>query len=121
MTGASSGAQEDSVKAEAKVQDLQGRLKIAEQEKLTAEKAQQVIRHISHCTAASFAMSSFRCMHTAPSDQSPTEHWTLDNVQAACVCAINTFGMITCDRFNAAGLHYDSMQLVVKQAVQGVL
>ena len=42
MTGASSGAQEDAVKAEAKVQDLQGRLKIAEQEKAAAEKAQQV-------------------------------------------------------------------------------
>ena len=42
VTGASSGAQEDAVKAEAKVQDLQGRLKIAEQEKAAAEKAQQV-------------------------------------------------------------------------------
>lgn len=41
VTGASSGAQEDAVKAEAKVQDLQGRLKIAEQEKAAAEKAQQ--------------------------------------------------------------------------------
>jgi len=30
------------VKAEAKVQDLQGRLKIAEQEKAAAEKAQKV-------------------------------------------------------------------------------
>jgi len=42
VTGASSGAQEDAVKAEAKVQDLQGRLKIAEQEKAAAEKAQKV-------------------------------------------------------------------------------
>ena len=42
VTGASSGAQEDAVKAEAKVQDLQGRLRIAEQEKAAAEKAQQV-------------------------------------------------------------------------------
>lgn len=41
VTGASSGAQEDAVKAEAKVQDLQGRLKIAEQEKAAAEKAQK--------------------------------------------------------------------------------
>ena len=30
------------MKAEARVQDLQGRLKIAEQEKATAEKAQKV-------------------------------------------------------------------------------
>jgi len=42
VTGASSGAQEDAMKAEAKVQDLQGRLKIAEQEKAAAEKAQKV-------------------------------------------------------------------------------
>jgi len=42
VTGASSGAQEDAVKAESKVQDLQGRLKIAEQEKAAAEKAQKV-------------------------------------------------------------------------------
>ena len=42
VTGASSGAQEDAVKAEAKVQDLQGRLKIAEQEKAAADKAQKV-------------------------------------------------------------------------------
>ncbi|KAL0047308.1 hypothetical protein WJX82_000390 [Trebouxia sp. C0006] len=41
VTGASSGAQEDAVKAESKVQDLQGRLKIAEQEKAAAEKAQK--------------------------------------------------------------------------------
>lgn len=41
VTGASSGAQEDAMKAEAKVQDLQGRLKIAEQEKATAERAQK--------------------------------------------------------------------------------
>ena len=42
VTGASSGAQEDAVKAEAKVQDLQGRLKLAEQERAAAEKAQKV-------------------------------------------------------------------------------
>lgn len=42
MTGASSGAQEDAVKAEAKVQDLQGRLKLAEQDRAAAEKAQKV-------------------------------------------------------------------------------
>ncbi|KAL3131317.1 hypothetical protein ABBQ38_000607 [Trebouxia sp. C0009 RCD-2024] len=41
VTGASSGAQEDAVKAEAKVQDLQGRLKLAEQDKAAAEQAQK--------------------------------------------------------------------------------
>lgn len=45
MTGASSGAQEDAVKAEAKVQDLQGRIKLAEQEKAAAEKAQKASRN----------------------------------------------------------------------------
>ena len=49
VTGASSGAQEDAVKAEAKVQDLQGRLKIAEQEKAAAEKAQKVRSCAPHC------------------------------------------------------------------------
>lgn len=49
MTGASSGAQEDAVKAEAKVQDLQGRLKLAEQDKIAAEKAQKVsLKHSVH-------------------------------------------------------------------------
>lgn len=41
ITGASSGAQEDAVKAEARVQDLQGRLQIAEQEQAAAERAQK--------------------------------------------------------------------------------
>lgn len=45
VTGASSGAQEDAVKAEAKVQDLQGRLKLAEQDKAAAETAQKVNCH----------------------------------------------------------------------------
>ena len=49
VTGASSGAQEDAVKAEAKVQDLQGRLKLAEQDKTAAEKAQKVsLKHPFH-------------------------------------------------------------------------
>ena len=42
VNGASSGAQEEVGKAEAKVQDLQGRLKLAEQDKASAEKAQKV-------------------------------------------------------------------------------
>ena len=49
MTGASSGAQEDAVKAEAKVQDLQGRLKLAEQDKAAAEKAQKVSLKHGQC------------------------------------------------------------------------
>lgn len=49
VTGASSGAQEDAVKAEAKVQDLQGRLKLAEQDKAAAEKAQKVSVY-EHCS-----------------------------------------------------------------------
>ena len=36
------------MKAEAKVQDLQGRLKIAEQEKATAERAQKVSCMMMH-------------------------------------------------------------------------
>lgn len=42
LTGASSGAQEDAAKAEARALELQGSLKIAQQEKKAAEKAQQV-------------------------------------------------------------------------------
>lgn len=42
LTGASSGAEEDAAKAEAHVQELQGQLKIAQQERKAAEKAQQV-------------------------------------------------------------------------------
>lgn len=48
ITGASSGAQEDAVKAEARVQDLQGRLKIAEQERAASEQAQKVRSHAVH-------------------------------------------------------------------------
>lgn len=48
ITGASSGAQADAVKAEARVQDLQGRLKIAEQERAASEQAQKVGVHAVH-------------------------------------------------------------------------
>lgn len=54
VTGASSGAQEDAVKAEAKVQDLQGRLKLAEQDKASAEKAQKVsLSTVNSCSLQS--------------------------------------------------------------------
>ena len=49
VTGTSSGAQEDAVKAEAKVQDLQGRLKLAEQDKTASEKAQKVSLKLGQC------------------------------------------------------------------------